>query len=110
MRRRKNMTRRGFGRRTGSGVVVGLTTAAAITGIAPFTTATAAVETTTTHLADCVSAIPADQLVSDQPVTGLTVTRGTEPEAFGGRYLDILVDGIAPGVDLIVAELDSEAI
>jgi hypothetical protein len=105
------MIRRGIGRRTGSGVAVGLTTAvAAVVGVAPATTATAAAETPAPHLEDCVSAFPTDHLVIDQPVAGLTVTRGTEPEPFGGTYLDTLVDGIAPGVDLIVAELDSEAI
>jgi hypothetical protein len=102
------MIRRGFGRRTGSGVAVGLTTAVAtIVGVAPTTPATAE---TPADMGDCVSAFPVHQLVIDQSVTGLTVTRGTEPEAFGGTYLDTLVDGIAPGVDLIVAELDSEAI
>ncbi|HET6562662.1 MAG TPA: hypothetical protein VFG72_12365 [Marmoricola sp.] len=103
------MIRRGFRPRTGGSVAVGLTTVvAAFVGVAPQTTASA--DTTAADPADCVSAFPADQLVLDQPVTGLTVTRGTEPEPFGGTYLDTLVDGIAPGVDLIVAELDSEAI
>ena len=58
----------------------------------------------------CVTAFPADSLVADQDLTGLTVTRGTEPEAFSGTYLDTLEDGIAPGVDLIIARLSSPTI
>ena len=86
-------------------LVVGLTTAvAAVAGVAPHTAVAAADAST------CVSAFPADELLTDQDVTGLTVTRGTTPEPFGGTYLDTLVDGIAPGVDLIVAQLHSDAI
>jgi hypothetical protein len=105
------MTRRRLGTRPGSIVTCGLATAvAALAGIAPHTSAPASALTPATDPETCVSPLPADQLVPDQAVTGLTVTRGTEPEPFGGTYLDTLVDGIAPGVDLIVAELDSPAI
>jgi hypothetical protein len=100
------MTRRVLGTRRGCLIAVGLTTAAAaVAGIAPHTAAPAAADPGT-----CVSAFPTDSLVADQEVTGLTVTRGTEPESFGGTYLDTLEDGIAPGVDMIIADLDSEAI
>ena len=100
------MTRRVLGTRPGSLIAVGLTTAvAAVAGIAPHAAAPAAADPGT-----CVSAFPTDSLVADQEVTGLTVTRGTEPECFGGTYLDTLEDGIAPGVDMIIANLDSEAI
>ncbi|MET1059095.1 MAG: hypothetical protein ABWX84_05840 [Nocardioides sp.] len=99
------MTRRVLGTRPGSVIAVGITTAvAAVVGIAPHSAAPAA------SAASCVSAFPADSLVADQAVTGLTVTRGTEPEPFGGTYLDTLEDGIAPGVDMIIADLDSPAI
>ena len=100
------MTRRVLGTRPGSLIAVGLTTAvAAVAGIAPHSAAPAAADPGT-----CVSAFPTDSLVADQEVTGLTVTRGTDPEGFGGTYLDTLEDGIAPGVDMIIATLDSEAI
>ena len=100
------MTRRVLGTRPGSLIAVGLTTAvAAAAGIAPHAAAPAAAAAGT-----CVSAFPTDSLVTDQEVTGLTVTRGTEPESFGGTYLDTLEDGIAPGVDMIIANLDSAAI
>ena len=100
------MTRRVLGTRPGSLIAVGLTTAvAAVAGIAPHAAAPAAADPGT-----CVSAFPTDSLVTDQEVTGLTVTRGTEPESFGGTYLDTLEDGIAPGVDMIIANLDSDAI
>ena len=100
------MTRRVLGTRPGSLIAVGLTTAvAAVAGIAPHAAAPAAADPGT-----CVSAFPTESLVTDQEVTGLTVTRGTEPESFGGTYLDTLEDGIAPGVDMIIADLDSDAI
>ena len=100
------MTRRVLGTRPGSLIAAGLTTAvAAVAGIAPHAAAPAAADPGT-----CVSAFPTDSLVTDQEVTGLTVTRGTEPESFGGTYLDTLEDGIAPGVDMIIANLDSDAI
>ena len=105
------MTRRRLGTRNGSIATVGLTAAvAALAGMAPHTSVPASAVTPATDPEACVSPYPADQLVVDQAVTGLTVTRGTEPEPFSGTYLDTLVDGIAPGVDLIVAELDSPAI
>jgi hypothetical protein len=100
------MTTRVLGTRPGSVIAVGLATAvAAVAGIAPHTAAPASADPGT-----CVSAFPTDNLVADQGVTGLTVTRGTEPESFGGTYLDTLEDGIAPGVDMIIANLDSDAI
>ena len=100
------MTRRVLGTRPGSLIAVGLTTAvAAVAGIAPHAAAPAAADAST-----CVTAFPTDSLVADQDVTGLMVTRGTEPEPFGGTYLDTLEDGIAPGVDMIIAKLDSDAI
>ena len=43
-------------------------------------------------------------------VDGLTVSRGTEPEEFTGTVLGVLTDGISPGVDMIIADLDSPAI
>ena len=44
------------------------------------------------------------------PVTGLTVSQGTEPEEFTGTVLGAIDDGIAPGVDLILARLSSAEI
>ncbi|GAB3657350.1 hypothetical protein GCM10027589_17360 [Actinocorallia lasiicapitis] len=61
----------------------------------------------------------AGQCPADYPVAkvkaglagyGLTVVKGTEPERFSWKVLDVLADGIAPGVDLIVVETESPAI
>jgi hypothetical protein len=59
---------------------------------------------------DCVTAYPKADLTRDQDVNGLTVTAGTVPEAFTGKIAGVLTDGIAPGVDMILAELDSTAL
>jgi hypothetical protein len=44
------------------------------------------------------------------PVSGLTVSKGTTPEAFTGEILGVLEGGIAAGIDMVVARLDSPAI
>lgn len=41
---------------------------------------------------------------------GLTVERGTAPEPFTAEIVGVLEDGIAPDVDMIIAETDSPAI
>ena len=41
---------------------------------------------------------------------GLTVTKGTAPAPFTGTFEGVLQDGIAPGVDLILADLHSTTI
>ena len=53
---------------------------------------------------------PQDDLGPDQAVNGLTVSRGVDPEPFTGTIAGVLEDGIAPGVDMILAELSSTAI
>ncbi|NYD41931.1 hypothetical protein [Nocardioides panaciterrulae] len=59
---------------------------------------------------DC--ARPARLATVDQgdPVTGLTVASGTTPTSFTGTVLGTLQDGIAPGVDLVMARLSSPEI
>lgn len=60
--------------------------------------------------AECVAAMPLDEVTVGTTGTGLTVTRGNTPESFGAEVLGVLTDGIAPGVDMIIANLDSPAI
>ncbi|WP_176168851.1 SpoIVB peptidase S55 domain-containing protein [Krasilnikoviella flava] len=43
-------------------------------------------------------------------MNGLTVSKGTTPQAFTGEVLGVLSDGIGPDLDMIVAELRSPAI
>jgi hypothetical protein len=58
----------------------------------------------------CDTAYPIANLVQDQTVHGLTVTNGTQPENFNGAIIGVLKDGIEPGVDMVVAKLDSPTI
>ena len=59
---------------------------------------------------DCAEPFPLAEVTPDQVVEGLTVSRGTEPDPFTGRVLGVIRDGISPGVDMIIADLDSPAI
>jgi hypothetical protein len=59
---------------------------------------------------DCPTAFAVADLVEDQPVEGLTVTRGTTPTEFTGKVIGVLEDGIAPDLDMIMMELDSAEI
>ena len=59
---------------------------------------------------ECPDAIPVDQVVGGMAVSGLTVSQGTTPEPFTGEILGVLQDGIAPGIDMVVARLSSAAI
>ena len=49
-------------------------------------------------------------VVKGMEVTGLTVSQGIEPEKFSGTVLGSIDDGIAPGVDMILARLSSAEI
>ncbi|MBF4163761.1 SpoIVB peptidase S55 domain-containing protein [Nocardioides acrostichi] len=70
--------------------------------------------TTSAHAADpagdCTPAYDTSQLQKDDEVTGLTVETGTTPEQFTGTVLGTITDGIAPGLDMIMVDLDSPAI
>lgn len=59
---------------------------------------------------DCATPYDVSQLQEGDAVTGLTVDDGTTPEAFTGEVIGTLDDGIAVGLDMIMVELDSEAI
>ncbi len=55
----------------------------------------------------CPTAFPVSDLVAEQPVNGLTVSKGTTPEPFTGEVLGVLEDGIMPGRDMIMMRLTS---
>ena len=59
---------------------------------------------------DCAEAFPVSELVEGQPVDGLTVSKGTTPEAFTGEVIGVLEGGIAPGLDMVMVELTSSEI
>ncbi len=58
----------------------------------------------------CPTPVAASTLPDSAPVHGLTVTKGTTPAPFTGTFEGTLQDGIAPGVDLILADLHSTTI
>ena len=49
-------------------------------------------------------------LPDDTVFSGLTVSEGTTPEPFTGDYIGIIEDGIAPGLDMVMMELSSDAL
>lgn len=59
---------------------------------------------------DCPAALPTTQAVDGLTGTGYTVDRGTTPAPFTASVLGRLTDGVAPGVDMIIARLDSSAV
>jgi hypothetical protein len=58
----------------------------------------------------CPAAFPVDQVVANQTVSGTTVTQGTAPTTFTGTVLGVIEDGIAPGLDMVLARLSSPEI
>jgi hypothetical protein len=88
--------------------LIGLATAAAVA------TATATLGAAPASSApsdgDCAALYPQSELVEGQPVTGLTVSKGTTPERFTGEYIGVLNSGIAPGLDMIMVRLSSREI
>lgn len=93
---------RAAARRTAAGLALGL--AATMTGAAVSGPAASAPDD------QCPEVFPAADLVEGQAVDGLTVTRGTTPVPFEGEIIGTITDGIAPGVDMIMAELTSDEI
>lgn len=87
-----------------------LTSVFTVTGLALSAAAVTAPARSAEVAGDCTGTFPLAELVSGAPVDGLTVSQGTVPEAFTGKVLGILHDGIAPGMDMVLAELDSPAI
>ena len=59
---------------------------------------------------ECPEALPLSALTAGDAVTGKTVTSGTDPEGFSGTVVGVLEDGIAPGTDMVLADLDSATI
>ena len=57
---------------------------------------------------DCADAFPVASITQGMPVDGLTVTEGTEPTEFAGEVIGVLKDGIAPGIDMIIADLGNQ--
>ena len=58
----------------------------------------------------CPDALPTAQAVDGLVGTGFTVERGTTPAPFTANVLGRITDGIAPGVDMIMADVSSPAL
>jgi hypothetical protein len=58
----------------------------------------------------CPAAFPVEDLTAGQALEGLTVDSGTDPEPFAATVIGVIDDGIASGLDMIIAEASSEAI
>jgi hypothetical protein len=58
----------------------------------------------------CPGAFPTAQAVDGLVGTGFTVERGTTPQPFTANVLGRITDGIAPGVDMIMADVTSPAV
>lgn len=59
---------------------------------------------------ECPAAFPIAAAVDGLPGTGYTVERGSNADPFTAKILGRITDGIAPGIDMIMAELDSPAL
>jgi hypothetical protein len=58
----------------------------------------------------CPPPAPVGSVQAGDAVSGMTVSKGTAPEAFTGEVLGVIDDGIAAGVDMIMVELTSDEI
>jgi hypothetical protein len=58
----------------------------------------------------CPAAFPVAELTAGTTGEGLTVETGTSPDPFTVTVLGVLDDGIAPGIDMILAETESPAL
>ena len=83
---------------------------ASLSAVAVVSGLTAAPVASLTPSEDCPLAYPVAGVTKGQSVHGLTVTSGTTPESFTGEILGVYKDGIAPGMDMIMAELTSPEI
>ena len=90
-------------RRAVSLAAAGALTAAGLVALAPQVSAVAGPT-------PCPDAFPTARAVDGLTGVGYTVERGTTPEPFTATLYGRIADGIAPGVDMIIAELDSPAL
>jgi hypothetical protein len=95
-----------FVRRRGR-TIASLTAAALVAGTATATLGSSALAAPTP---DCTAPYPVADLAQGDPVDGLTVSQGVTPDPFTGEVIGVLADGIAPGLDMVIVDLDSPAI
>lgn len=88
-------------------VVAALSAAALVAGTATASLGSSAQAAPTP---DCTAPYPVSDLAQGDLVTGLTVSRGVTPQGFTGEIIGVLADGIAPGLDMVIADLESPSI
>ena len=88
------------------GLAVGLSLSFVAAGAA----VAAAPAATAAPARNCPAAFPVTQLRGGQSASGLTVSKGETPQPFTVTITGVLHDGIAPGIDMILASTDSAAI
>jgi hypothetical protein len=59
---------------------------------------------------ECPTPFPTAEAVDGLTGTGYTVERGTTADPFTAKILGRITDGVAPGIDMIMADLDSPAL
>ena len=85
--------------------------AGAVSGVASAAPAEAPSDAPATVAAsDCPDAFPLVQVSEGLEVSGLTVSHGTQPEEFTGRVVGRIDNGIAPGIDMIIARMSGSEI
>ena len=89
-------------------VLASLTAAALVAGTA--TTAALGSSAQAAPTPDCKAPYPVASLTPGDAVTGKTVSQGVTPAPFTGEVIGVLDDGIAPGLDMVIVDLDSPAI
>jgi hypothetical protein len=97
-------------RAAAAAVVVGSVVAAAVATEAVTAAPVAATPAAAQAVDQCPDVFPVRRLAAGQEVHGLTVDQGTEPGEFTGTVIGVLENGIAPGLDMVLAELESDAI
>jgi hypothetical protein len=97
------VSRRGRGRILAAAVAGGALAAAG-------TTITTGPAQSAAVAGDCAAPFPVAEVAKGDAVTGKTVASGTTPDPFTGTVLGVLEDGIAPGLDMVMAELTSPAV
>ena len=84
----------------------GLTLSAGALGALGSTAAAVPSDQGAAPVADCAEPFPLSEVAKGDLVDGLTVVSGTDPVGFTGEVLGVLHDGIAPGLDMIMIDLD----
>jgi hypothetical protein len=59
---------------------------------------------------DCPDPYPLSNVTKGLEVSGLTVSHGTQPDEFTGTIVGKIDDGIAPGIDMIIARMSGSEI